>query len=194
MSCSRVGAWNTGSEPRDEPDGGSFGRARAALRSGSECSSRSSAACGGIASSAGIGSLVTVTPSGTRSISISTHGSGRWPNSSRNSRPSADVDTISRVRAATSSIASTSSSPLWNRASGAFASIRMTSSSTSGGRSRRRADGGGGSSVTIAVIVSKSLARRYSRSVVSISHITMPSENRSLRRSTLPPRHCSGDR
>ena len=46
----------------------------------------------------------------------------------------------------------------------------------------------------MASIVSYSVSRRNSRCVVSISHITMPSENRSLRRSISSPRHCSGDR
>ena len=58
---------------------------------------------------------------------------------------------------------------------------------------RRKRDGGGTSSDTIACMFSKSLARRNSRSSVSISHITMPSENRSLRRSISVPLHCSGD-
>jgi len=53
---------------------------------------------------------------------------------------------------------------------------------------------GGVASFTIACMFSKSLERRYSRSVVSISHRQMPSENRSLRRSTRLPLHCSGER
>ena len=57
-----------------------------------------------------------------------------------------------------------------------------------------RDDGGGGGAWMIAVIASKSFSCLYSRSTVNSSHSTMPSENRSLRASTLCPRACSGDR
>ena len=60
--------------------------------------------------------------------------------------------------------------------------------------SGRSAEGGGAGSLTIDIMLSKSVGFLNSRSVVSISHITIPRLNRSLRRSSAPVRHCSGDR
>ena len=128
------------------------------------------------------------------SVSRSNHGSARAPNRSWSSRLTAEVDRIVPARSEAFSTASTTSPAVWNRSDTDLASRRITMSSTARGTSDRRDDGGGGASWTIAVMFSKSLVRRYSRAPVSISHITMPSENRSLRRSTRAPRHCSGDR